>query len=110
MGEWTLKDIITVGLIYLGVAVTYIWLILKHFGYINTPWFVEAIPFVASSVAIFAFVYHACVFISQIRPLPKQVAALTKRMDKVEHTLEDFNDKFEHVDNDLEFLKKAVTR
>jgi ribosomal protein S15P/S13E len=103
MSEYSWNDRISVALMFLGVIGTYIWLILKHFGYINTPWFIEAIPFAASALAILLFLYHACAFVAQLRPLPKQLAALTKRVDKIDAHLE-------HVDNDLEFLKKAVVR
>ena len=106
MGEWTLKDRILTALMFLGVIVTYIWLILKQFGYIHTPWFIAVIPFIASALAILVFLYTGSVFISELRPLPKQMAALTRRVDRLEeHT----RTKFGHIDDDLEFLKKAVT-
>jgi uncharacterized protein YybS (DUF2232 family) len=103
----TLKDRIITAVILICIIITYVWLILKQFGYIHTPWFITAIPFTASTIAIVLFIYHACVFIGELRPLPKQMVALTKRVDRLE---ESTRVKFEHVDDDLEFLKKSVTR
>lgn len=113
MVKLTIKDIILDTLIFLGIIVTFVWLILKQLGFIHTHWFIAIIPFAASGIAISAFIYHVVGFIHELKPLPQQVLLLTKRVDRIDNRADQLEQgikqKFAHVDKDLEFLKKIAT-
>src|SRR3989338_473932 len=84
MTPWTLKEIILNGLMFLGIIVTFVWIVLKKLGYIHTPLLIEMLPFIASFVTILIFVYHLAAFVHELRPLPQQMRILATRVDALE--------------------------
>lgn len=85
-------------IIYGGLLATLVWSLLKGFGVINTPVFVQQLPVITGTIAVLGFAYKIGRYVERIEQRLAQHALQFKHIDL----------NLIHIDKDVEFLKQRV--
>lgn len=93
-------------LFYLSMTVCWLWLLLKSFGVIKTPFWLEyGVPF---GGLLLGFIMFYQTLIDKNERILEKIFKLSENDMRVESKIEKINAKIEHLDKDVEFLKSRA--
>ncbi|MBI2671541.1 hypothetical protein HYX16_01265 [Candidatus Woesearchaeota archaeon] len=94
---------ITKYLFYLGLLIIAVWALLKITGIVQTPlWFEIGLPTAGFIITMLSF------YQDLYRSMNKIYQDLSKDINKIAINVSILNTKFEHLDKDVEFLKRKT--
>jgi hypothetical protein len=95
------KTLIYSWIFWISIGVIVVWIILKAYSIINTPTFVQFIPYIG---AIFA----AGSIFQIIRDNKRDLSSIKRRIGKMAVGLTRLEVNFDHIKRDVGFLRKDV--
>lgn len=101
-------------LFYLGLLVIAVWALLKITGLVQTPlWFEIGLPvagFIITMLAFYQDLYKNMniIYKDLSKDMNRLYNDLSKSMNKIAVNVSILNTKFEHLESDIEFLKKKI--
>ena len=86
-----------------------IWALLKSFGVINTPVFVQQLPVITGTLGLLGFAYKIGRFVENVEQRFFHVEQRFQHIEqRIEQTFNHINMRLIHIDKDVEFLKQHV--